>query len=254
MSVLDSASRYLGSAVIAAKLLFDMRKENQPNFSWAGNSMKIALQPFLEKMGVRRDLFVTESNVSSVCCAEGSNFFHRHAGIHMLPNLYSEDKDVALFLAKHEISHIKHNDLFWIPCVNFICAIGVAIFLPSDHMSREQALALIAVISFVAMCLYSQYVEQRADRVAIQESSQNELEGGLVFFEWMRGQNRTMRARHWIYQVILSPSGENRLDFLHPSFASRIKQVQNEINTRSLSVSSNYSSRLSNFRRAFQIG
>ncbi|MDN3507525.1 MAG: hypothetical protein P0S94_01235, partial [Simkaniaceae bacterium] len=135
-------------------------------------------QPFFEEHDIRRDIVVIEEVNQGFCRAAGSTLFSKNPpGIHMAPGLHNEDKNAYNWILKHEIHHIKSNDLFTIPLVACIASIAFGIIgiflLPTG---------LISVVAYfggiTAMSLFSQWREAAADNFAIENSSIEELLGG----------------------------------------------------------------------------
>lgn len=182
------------------------------------------LQPFLEKIGIRKDLKIKETINYGFAEAIGTNYFTcSDAIIHTAPKFHQVDPNASSFVLKHEISHLKHNDHVT-SCLFALVPTLAAIFLTSskDESSAADIIAFVGACSLFA-CKY--YQEMRADDFAIANSSIDELKGGKRFFKAMQQIYLESReTSHW-KKFFISSTGENNLDVLHPSLASRIQKI-----------------------------
>lgn len=209
---------------------YDQRMKNLP-----GYNIKTELQPFFDRMGIRKDLIVIEQLNIGFCTSQGTNFFTKgDAAIWVAPDFNNIDKNACHWVMKHEICHIKNNDCFTLHLVPAICSIAAAIF-STFLMPVIPALLVTASIGFIAQAIFSQYRERKADDLAIAESSAEELKGGRRFLMALKASNLNARKTIW-RKIITFPTGENRLDFLHPSIASRLKKVEHALQQQNVVI------------------
>lgn len=225
------------------------------------------LRIFLRSQGTREDLLILDAPVLGLALG-GNDYRSGDAAIVLDRKFYQKDREAACFITKHELSHIKHNDVIILNRILaaslFAFAIADAIYAarnPTDKSPKTSLLAKIGNVTKRVFCrfagnlikgslikvpqiFYSLYVEGRADNFAIQHSSIEEIKGGRRFFKAL--QNALMKrhntpSTHFSYQgfnplekiiqenfgqIIYSASGENRMDFLHPSLQSRIQKAE----------------------------
>ena len=221
-----------------------------------GHKIKTQMQPFFDQMGIRKDLIVVEQPNPGFCMAVGTNSFTKgNAVIVVMPGFQEVDKDACHWVIKHETAHIKNNDLFTmslVPAISSLAAailstvgaavcfsiiampIGAAILIPVGA-----ALLVTGIVGFVAQAIFSQYREGKADDLAIAESTDEELKGGRRFLMSLNAINLRSRKTIWD-KIIISSNGENRLDFLHPSTASRIRKIELALQQRNIKIDDPY--------------
>ena len=194
-----------------------------------GHTIKEELQPFFEKVGVREDLIVLEDLGRGLCV--GTNFFTKGDAAIIVGRGFNEtDKDACHFVIKHEVSHLKYNDNFTTCFVPAVCATAAAIFTtfarkPLPRITSVMATAAIGILSHTA---FSRYREGKADDFAIAESSNEELKGRRRYLLGLLAFHKEYQKTFW-KKIIISSSGENRLDIEHPSLKSRLKKVEDEL-------------------------
>lgn len=148
------------------------------------------LAPFFKRIGIRQEVRISASH--SIASSAGSSALTKGAlQILLQPELYELDKEACLTVLKHESSHLKNSDGVSTSLISFISSLGSAL-LSRPFYPRFRALSpsLIkiglslspAVPAFVAGIVardgFLRYTEIRADRFAIQESTNEELLGG----------------------------------------------------------------------------
>lgn len=200
-----------------------------------GSHIKNAMQPFLDKVGIREDLIVAENLNMGFCAALGTNIFRNSdAAILLAPGFYEADQDACTWIMKHEISHIKYNDTFTIQCVPSICQLAASIF-GMRSLSFLPALGLAFIVGFVSQTLFSNWREAKADDFAIENSSDEELKGARRISIAMQKMNIEERNTFW-KRIAISASGNNRLDNLHPSTTSRIQKIERALLARNITI------------------
>jgi hypothetical protein len=227
---------------IVANTLFRQRRVykgseeyDQAITTLAGCNIKTELQPFFDRMGVRKDLIVIERFNFGFCAAQGTNFFTKgDAIISVAPNFQNVDKDACHWAMKHETCHIKNNDCFTMPLVPAICSIAAATF-STFLMPVIPTLLVTISIGCIAQAIFSQYREGKADDLAIAESSVEELKGGRRFLMALKAANLEARKTTW-KKLVISSTGENRLDFLHPSTASRLRKIEHVLKQKNIGI------------------
>jgi Peptidase family M48 len=176
-----------------------------------GYKIKTAMQPFLNRIGIRKDLNLIEK--SGKFFAEGTNFFTRGDSVIWIPpDFHDVDQDACHWAIKHEVSHIKNNDCFTIPLVPAICSMATASF-STFVMPVLPALLLTSAVGAATRMLFARYCEEKADDFAIAESSEEELKGG----------------RRMLISLQQSVSS---LDPFHPSLESRLKKIERALEQR----------------------
>ena len=194
--------------------------------------IKKELQPFLDRMGIRKDLLMLEDSHIVGCMAQGTNHgLQGSAIIWVSQSLQKADPDACRWLIKHEISHIKHNDLLTIPIFSLMSSIVAAGMVSLQMMPLIPALCITISVGLIAQVLFTQYRERQADAFAIAESSFQELLGGRRLLMSVQASNAANRSTVW-GKILFSPTGEERLDYFHPSLTSRLDKIQLEMNRR----------------------
>ncbi len=131
----------------------------------------------------------------------------------MAPKFNEVDEDAFSFVVKHELSHIKHNDLFTISAVGLVAYLGLRFFMNEKTPKSLFINYLTYLLPVMPMILFSRYRERKADEYAISHSSNKELEGALRFFKALNFLNGL-------------PSF---FDPFHPSLDQRMNQVKNAL-------------------------
>lgn len=188
--------------------------------------VKETLDPFLKAQGIRDDLIFKEKKIPEFCAAVGTNFAKMgHAIIFLAPSFYTVDRQACLWIAKHELSHIKSNDYF---LMNGIAAVGsliAALFRTSEIPGFLVAMA----VGMIMKILFGRYREAMADDFAIRHSSVEELRGGKRFFLSLRQTTVEAHRRSRWNRLFISPAGEYRFKYLHPSTGSRLKKIESAL-------------------------
>ena len=201
----------------------------------AQNSLNTEIKPFFEQQGIRKDLLVLEMLNFSIFTSMGTNRFRQgDAIIKVLPGFKEVDKHSYSWLIKHEIGHIKNNDNFTIPLVAAICSTTAAIFA-TIMLPIIPAILITIAVGLIAQGIFSQYREGKADDFAIANSSVDELKGGRRFMMSVQEVNKAKRKTLW-NKLMGSSSGEDRLDYLHPSIASRLKKIERALEQKKVSI------------------
>lgn len=200
-----------------------------------GYNIKIEMQPFFDRMGIRKDLIVTEKLNLGFCTAQGTNYFTKgDAIIWVAPNFQNVDKEACQWVLKHETCHIKNNDNLTIALIPAIYSIAAAIF-STFMLPIIPAIFITLLVGFIAQVIFTRYREGKADDLAIAESSPEELKGGRRFLMSLKETN--LEARNTIWKKIsISSTGEIRLDLLHPSIASRVRKIEHALQQQNIQV------------------
>jgi len=197
------------------------------------NALKKELQPLLDQEGIRKDLMVVDMS-DHIAAAKGTHFFpNSQLSIGISRKLFDTDKEAALFIAKHEVSHIKHNDVFLGAVITAISSFVVAIFAVISF-SALKALLVTFLIGRVVSIAYTRFYESRADDFAIANSTTEELKGGRRFFLSSLNMGLEQRANSFWQKILYSATGEERLDISHPSLSSRISKIEKELANRNV--------------------
>ena len=202
-------------------------------------TVKAAMQSFLGTIGMRQDVIFLEEANPGFCAAAGTNYFTKgQAAIKLEPGFYEADGAACIWLMKHEISHIKNNDAFTMNCIGFICQLAASIF-GMYYLSFFPACALAYTVGYVALSIASRWREAKADDFAIENSTDEELKGGLrcltatkeTILELRNKQRNTFWSR-WT----ISEQGESRFDFSQPSLTSRIQKIEQAMKARGMTL------------------
>ena len=196
-----------------------------------GSQIKRAMQSFLDDVGIRKDLIFSEARNGLLCRALGTNMFRKSdAAIEVDPRLYKENIEMFGFLMKHEISRIKYNDLFTIPLVAFICQFAVAVF-GMCAFNFAPFVWVANIVGIASMALFSQWREAKADDFAIKNSSNQELVCGRNILILIKNKNSCARTTI-SKKIMISATGEVRLDIFHLSLTSRIQKIDKALAAR----------------------
>lgn len=200
-----------------------------------GFHIKTEIQPFLDQEKIRKDLIVVETPDADICSAFGTNFFNKgDAIVFVAPGFNEADKAACHWVMKHEISHIKNNDLFTVPLISCICATAAAVF-GIFSVSCFSATLLAIAVGYAAFSLFSRWREAKADDFAIKSSSNEELLGGRRILVALQKLHLEERQNFWT-KILTSSDGNNRTDILHPLLTSRIKKIENTLKSKGISI------------------
>ena len=192
---------------------------------------------FLRRNGVRQDLIFAEEHGLNFGRARGTNIFTRGDAVVSMPPGFSEvDAEARQWLIKHEISHIENNDAFLMWSVSATCQVALSIF-GIYYLSFVPATFLANSVGAVTGPLFSMWREARADDFAIANSSIEELKGGRRFLIAARASNIEDLNADDLRRFELSPEGEAKWDFYHPSLASRIRKIEQALSERGIDLS-----------------
>jgi hypothetical protein len=84
-------------------------------------------------------------------------------------------------------------------------------------------------IAVISNLIAAQYIEMRADDLAITHSSIEELKKAKEFFIDIQNYNLEMKKAGKTKAFMISDTGENWQDTRHPSLKSRIKKIDNAL-------------------------
>jgi hypothetical protein len=142
------------------------------NVSLAGSKL------FVMPKEVRTDVKVREEYNRGFCVAKGANL-SLGAEVVMMPHLEDIDPAAHNFILRHELAHIKNNDLIFRPLVGAITSLAAAIILSGKFSTFFSTMGSI-MIGKLSYSLFSRYNEKQADQFAIANSSNEELKGGVL--------------------------------------------------------------------------
>ncbi|MEI6242833.1 MAG: M48 family metalloprotease [Chlamydiota bacterium] len=186
------------------------------------------LSSLLEKLHLKKSIQVRVNQTPYGFGALGSFLFSGRKYISCCPNMHFLDKNAWSFLIKHEISHLKNNDSFHYHLSGLIITVASAILFPFIMPFRiSLSLSFINPIHSIIHHQYSKYRENKADEFAIENSTPEELKGGLRFFKnYQEIGKKVHDIGHWFFY---SSKGDYRLDFTHPSVSSRVQKIEKEL-------------------------
>lgn len=199
--------------------------------------IKSAMQPFLDKVGIRKDLTFIEWRNPNIFVSAGTNIFKNgDAAVMVAPGSDQVDKEGCIWCMKHEISHIKHNDNFTMKAVPCICEIAAYIFgTHSLSLPLSSVIAPAVIVGGVSEVLFSRWREAKADDFSIENSSDEELKGGRRFLVAQQEKNIEKRTTFW-KRIVISASGNDRRDITHPSLTSRIRKIEGALRARNVDI------------------
>ncbi len=203
---------------------------------FSGYNIKTELQPFFDRIEMRKDLVIIEKIDPSLGSAAGSNsFIISDIIIFVSPNLCDVDKEACHWVIKHEAGHIKNNDHVTRNLVPAICSTAAAILFKAFSMPIVRALCFTTGVAVVTHYIFLQYSEGKADDLAIKESSPQELKAARRVFMSLKASN--LENRNTIRKKIsISPDGEDRFRFSHPSHRSRLKKVESALREQNIKI------------------
>jgi len=198
--------------------------------------IKNEIKEFMHQQGIRKDLIFIELPPPYLAAATGTNISpYGTAAVFLRTKFYETDKDACNFAIKHEISHIKHNDAFTMSFVPLVCQLAAAIF-GLYYLSFSYAVRLAVTAGFISNSLFSVWREEKADDFAIENSSNEELKGARRLFIAMQ-EIHIKLSDTFLGSILITPDGENRLDFEHPSLKSRIQKIEKALASRNVFIS-----------------
>ncbi len=189
------------------------------------------MQDHLSNYNVRDDIKFIEQKNPGLCMAIGTHQSN-DAVILIGPDLYEADASATSWIAKHEIAHIKHNDLFTMHAIPLICHLAASIF-GMMSLSFWPAIGTTFLASIVANAVIFQWREAKADDFAIQNSDDNELKGARRFFIALQETYREQRDTI-LQQIAVAANGDHRLDILHPPISSRLQKIETVLTERGI--------------------
>jgi len=99
-----------------------------PIFVSVNERIRNILRDFLNEQGIRNDLEIRNANITPAQ-AFGTNYFTGgYAAITLSPIYFRNNENGMIFIARHEIAHIKNNDLFKIHIISIIYSLSLMIF------------------------------------------------------------------------------------------------------------------------------
>lgn len=164
----------------------------------------------LESYGMRDDLEIFEAPHGGIAQGVGMNWFRKgDAAILIRPDLYGAEPEGCRFAVRHEVCHILCNDVFKRPLVPLVVA---ALLVAVVSVNFFSAIAIIVVAEALRV-IYTRFLEIRADRFAIAESTREELIGGRRLLLALRQARWEEKMSMW-------------RQLHHPSIQSRIERIE----------------------------
>lgn len=164
--------------------------------------------------------------------ASGNTLLPGRAGFIIGKEFLELPRNEQEFIILHELAHLKHNDmlkggaLYSLAVAVTICVIPL---LTTSIIIISSAPATAGLVAFFA---YSKYFEKRADITAFAHCSPEGKAGGIAFFQKLRIKLLCVRSdseagivRKVLRKLLISDSGDFRLDVVHPSFSERVKYL-----------------------------
>ncbi len=183
---------------------------------------------FKEK-DIRKDTFFIKKDTAGLCEARGTNFVTRgKAVISVDPQFYEADQEACHWEMKRKVSHIKNNDCFTSSSVGAISSLAAALF-SLFLLPVIPGLFVTMVAVTVGKIVFSRYAEGKADDFAIANSSDAELKAGRRFIKAGIDSNLKLRRTSGLQTFLISPNGDNRMNFSSPSATSRLKKIEDSL-------------------------
>ncbi len=212
------------------------------------SKLNVYFQDFLNNHEIRKDLIVMEQVNAGFCAASGTNYFtNGDARVFVAPGLFDLDTDVYGFAVKHELGHIKNNDMFACPLIKSICGVAVVVFSLYLRFSFIPTFIGSPIVTDIIMNNFFQYVEGKADDFALETCSNQELEGGRRFLKSAQNiisinknsfESKTFfsRLEEIVHRFRYGSHGEDRLNFSHPTNASRLQKIEKRLIERGVKL------------------
>lgn len=219
-----------------AKLLSNSDRKNLEN--------KIA--NLSQTYGIGAKIKVIESpGWPSVAQALDTTFFPGKAAIVVDPfTIMSCSEGEKEFLIGREIAHFKHYDTLGMSVVSGCLGIAATrilkIMVPalsvfSPLLNSSPAAFLGSLVGLVAISFFSRECERRADLLGFKLCSDENKNAGAEFYSKMQKNAILYRNEkglsYWTHlwrKIMISEEGNFRLDFMRPSFSTRIKRLKAE--------------------------
>ncbi|WP_284452882.1 M48 family metallopeptidase [Parachlamydia acanthamoebae] len=212
-------------------------------------SLEAKVQALADKLKITKNLEIVEiRGLGNIAQAMGNTIFPGKAGIAIDPEAFAYMSEYTQeFILAHEISHIKHNDTLTLflaqGFVGIITTLALAKLFPAtakislkSFFSPASSLGMITGIAGLA--LFSHWREKQADKTAFSICSDQARYAAIKFFKEMQEGNLYDRncdddsqLTSLFVKILISPEGDNRLDFFHPSLQSRIDCLNDLIPT-----------------------
>lgn len=136
-----------------------------------------------------------------------------------------ELSDAMNVVMRHEYTHIINNDMFVRSALRATVSLACGI-LGMAAMTPLSALFLNAIGSVASHILYSRFIENRADDVAIQNSTESELNASLAILRKQIQARVDARKNSVLERILYSPEGDHRFEIIHPPFTVRAKKIE----------------------------
>ncbi len=211
--------------------------------------IKTALEPLLSKYHLENNLEIDLVKGVGPAAAIGINLPGLRKNVMAFsPQFYNLDPAAALWVAKHELGHIKNNDTLTmgllIPAITS-CAIaaGIQSKISNAYLAIPAALLGSFVGGEVFRILFTRWREGKADDHANEHSSSEELKGGRRCLLAMQRQQVKEREHDFLLghglslsgEVVYAPNGDDNTDLEHPALSSRIEKIEKELERRGVS-------------------
>lgn len=182
-----------------------------------GAHIKDELQPFIERMRIRKDVVILEKRDVKFCSWEGANSFtQRDAVIYVHPDFYASDREACLGQIKIAMMHIKNNDDVRIPLITAICSLAFAILFTFVVPAPSPLSATLVMTGLVFLatgfsCKNTAYSSVR--RSVIKENEMDQLEG--------------LRRFDVVHQCLQHRDNSHALEHLRAQEPAEIARVNN---------------------------
>lgn len=226
---------YFYNAVVRFRNLKEACSDNVTIFFQ--NKLKNQIDEKRKKLGFKNEVPLKIVETNMLAQAYGLSPFPSTQGIKISPTALYKDTG---FIIAHELSHIKNNDLLTLPtaaiAAHLISSISLTLLLPKSPISKYANLIGSQMIATIAFIATSRYRESKADQLGLTVCNKKEKTEALNLFKKVLKNNLKERnhkdnniLERLIFSLVYSETGENRLDVLHPSLASRINMIEASI-------------------------
>jgi len=149
----------------------------------------------------------------------GDYFLYNNNILISFSELYFGLNKGALF---HEIGHYHYlkQELFFIGLnlIGYITFLGWGIYRKSVKTVGASGL-----IFFSSLSLISRYFEKQCDLYAVKKGYKQDL---IDHFEKSKTENKKMKTKSWLFNLLISKNGDDRLNYSHPALTTRIKYLE----------------------------
>ncbi len=208
------------------------------------NFIESKIQELAAKLQISKPIELIEIKDLRISAqALGNNFFSGRAAVAIDPNFAMNSSEAALeFVIAHELAHIKNNDAIRFgvcSLAGIITTAAICLLFPASATQFSNPLlrlvlyspAFVVGLTVIAVTypLFSQWIEKRADLLAVSFCSEAAQKAAIEQFEKDRQAyieiKNSPKSSLW-QKLLITPDGECRDDLFHPPIKTRINYLQ----------------------------